>query len=331
MSKTKRLGFTLVELLVVIAIIGILIGMLLPAVQQVREAARRISCANNLKQSSLALLNYESAHSTFPPGNSQVAGGSIIGHSFWVYALPFAEQNNLSNLYDVTQDGWTGGSTFRARPNGVALDGAEIPFLLCPSSAMPIIASYASADEVEGNWPSSDVEVPTGMLANYVGICGSSNPDTEQYAGRNGSTISLGGILVNGPGIGFGGITDGSSNTILLGEQSDFMFRQNGEVRSLTDGRSNFGHGFNAGAKQAPTRNRIFNLTTITAPINSKNIDTIVGSEEFGANKPLVSAHTGGVNTCFADGSVHFLNDSLELFNLFNLADRSDGNVTDFQ
>ena len=328
MSKSKKRGFTLVELLVVIAIIGILIGMLLPAVQQVREAARRISCANHLKQSGLALLNYESALQKFPEGNTPT--NKIIGHSFWVSALPYAEQNNLSSRYDLTASGWTGGADYGNRPNGVALRGVEIPFLICPSSAMPVFASYGSADEVEGNFPSSETEVPTGMVGNYVGIAGSANPNTEQYAGRDASVISLGGILRNDVGVGFGDMTDGSSNTMLIGEQSDFMFRQSGGVRSNTDARSGMGHGFNAGAKLRP-RNRIFNITTIAAAINQKNIDLAVGSAEFGASKPLVSAHTGGVNACFADGSVHFLNDSLDLVTLFNLADRSDGNVTNFQ
>ena len=101
----KRSAFTLVELLVVIAIIGILIGMLLPAVQQVREAARRITCANNLRQLALACLNYESAHMHFPPGTSfkgpdptlprSNRPGRGIGWSWTTQAMPFMEQNNL--------------------------------------------------------------------------------------------------------------------------------------------------------------------------------------------------------------------------------------------
>ena len=92
MYKTRKPGFTLVELLVVIAIIGILIGMLLPAVQQVREAARRMSCANNVRQSALALINFESSVGTFPAGNTPRSGTQPRwGHSFWVLALPFIE------------------------------------------------------------------------------------------------------------------------------------------------------------------------------------------------------------------------------------------------
>ena len=122
-NKQHRNGFTLVELLVVIAIIGILIGMLLPAVQQVREAARRTTCANNLRQQALANLNYESAHMNFPPGlNVPIDQGSgsfstgLAGAinlqtepihdrfgSWMVWTLPFQEQNNLYDQLDLTQ------------------------------------------------------------------------------------------------------------------------------------------------------------------------------------------------------------------------------------
>ena len=100
-TNRSRSGFTLVELLVVIAIIGILIGMLLPAVQQVREAARRVSCANKIRQLSLAVLNYESAHRTFPlsqvgPGESDGSGGFKSGYYSWlVPLLPFVEAKQL--------------------------------------------------------------------------------------------------------------------------------------------------------------------------------------------------------------------------------------------
>ena len=334
MSKHHRLGFTLVELLVVIAIIGILIGMLLPAVQQVREAARRSACSNNLKQAALALLNYESAHQKFPEGNTP---NSIIGHSFWVFALPFVEQNNLADQYDVTVSGWTGGATYRNRPNGQALLDVEIPFLTCPSSSMPIFAAgaWGSANEVEGNFPnpSDPEEPPTGMLPCYVGIGGAipddpeNAPITDGELFGGGSYVAKTGILRNDVAIGFGDISDGASNTLLLGEQSDFLVRDDG---SRTDARSNLGHGFNAGAR-ARGRFRYFNLTTISAQVNEKRIDRILGAEEIGANKPLVSTHPGGVNAALADGSVQFLQDNLDLLLLKNLADRNDGNVTSLE
>ena len=327
--KRRAAGFTLVELLVVIAIIGILIGMLLPAVQQVREAARRTQCANNLRQSTLALMNYESANQRFPQGSRPA---SIIGHSFWMETLPYFEQNNLADNYDLNASGWTGGTNYGNRPNGLAIKGIVIPGLVCPSSPLPVTAGeYASADMVEGNFPSGPDEVPTGMLPSYTGIAGSinaavnfgpSSPSTY-IEGRDESTVAYTGMLFNGDGVSFGDINDGSSNTLLLGEQSDWLVRDDG---SLTDGRSNLGHGFNAGARHA-ARERQFNTTTVSVAINEKRIDRIVGAPENGANKPLVSSHSGGVNVSVADGSVHFLTDSLDTEILFNLADRNDGNV----
>ncbi|WP_261340529.1 DUF1559 domain-containing protein [Mariniblastus fucicola] len=136
--------------------------------------------------------------------------------------------------------------------------------------------------------------------------------------------MSLGGMLINEDGVTFGDIGDGSSNTLLLGEQSDFIVHDD---RQKTDARSNLGHGFNAGARSRP-RNRMLNITTISAPINEKILSRVVGAAEHGADKPLLSAHPGGVNVSLSDGSVHFLNEGLDLATLFNLADRNDGNVT---
>ena len=102
-------AFTLVELLVVITIIGILIALLLPAVQAAREAARRMQCANNLKQVGVALLNYEHACGTFPPGGLTLP--SSCGHSWWVRILPYVEQENIFDQFEQNGgSGWIGGT-----------------------------------------------------------------------------------------------------------------------------------------------------------------------------------------------------------------------------
>ena len=139
-TKRNRVGFTLVELLVVIAIIGILIGMLLPAVQAVRSTARRISCANKVKQLALAVHNFESAQMTFPvnqigSGASDGQGGFQAGHYSWlVPLLPYMEQENLHNQFDLNINNGDE-SSFKisaAHPNAVAAS-TTLDALLCPS------------------------------------------------------------------------------------------------------------------------------------------------------------------------------------------------------
>lgn len=336
MLKRDKLGFTLVELLVVIAIIGILIGMLLPAVQQVREAARRSACQNNMRQAALALINYESAHSTFPPGSepATTASGDTFGHSFWIHALNFAEQNNLRDRYQLDESGWTGGNASAVnKPNHIALAGLEVPFLICPSSPISLFPEpRLSPDELQGTM-NTDI-ASAGMKPCYTGISGSvahptvgdgTNPDFP--IGRSGSFLSQGGVFLNDEGIGFGDIFDGSSNTLLLGEQSDFMTNDSGgniEVRS--DGN----HGFNMGSSsQGPRQGRLFNLTVLRHELNFKDFPNADGAAgNVGANRPLLSSHSGGVNVALADGSVHFLGENIQLTTVFDLADRDDGNVT---
>jgi len=155
----------------------------------------------------------------------------------------------------------------------------------------------------------------------YVGI-GGSWLHVTQYPGRDGATLSNGGVLSNGSAVTYGRISDGSSNTLLLGEQSNFSIR-NGKQ---SDNRSDVNHGFNAGARER-LRNRVINVTILRHGINARDLDTLPGAAGFGGNKPLLSAHPGGVNVALADGSVHFLNDSIEVEALLNLADRDDGNV----
>lgn len=319
-STNSRSAFTLVELLVVIAIIGILIGMLLPAVQQVREAARRAACANNLKQATLALLNYESAHEAFPQGNMPSLG-SGWGHSFWVHSLAFCEQNNLYDAYSFYENGWTGGN-WNSKPNALALAGIEVPFMLCPSTSLPKFPDVNAS--VIGSI-NSRPNAAAGMKPCYTGIAGSAFHDTA-WSGSRG-IISSGGILINGDAQTFGSIPDGSSNTLLLGEQSEWMEYDDG---TKVEVRSDGNHGFNMGSNR-PNRNRQFNLTVLRHPINTKLVSAAPGcGGNTGANRPLLSAHPGGVNVSLGDGSIQFLNEYIELSVLFNLADRDDGNIVSF-
>src|SRR5215216_5717465 len=124
--RRERPGFTLVELLVVIAIIGVLVALLLPAVQAAREAARRMQCSNHLKQLSLALHNYESTHLTLPP-----AGIDSNQMSWVVLTLPFIEQGNLYSQFNFNAGGWNAFNRI------TLVKRVKIPALLCPSLATP--------------------------------------------------------------------------------------------------------------------------------------------------------------------------------------------------
>ena len=319
MKISKRKAFTLVELLVVIAIIGILVGMLLPAVQQVREAARRITCVNNMRQTVLAAHNYQSSNLKLPPGSSTE---SFWGNSFWVHLLAFTEQNTLRDNYTLSAGGWTGGS---GNPNQAALRDQRIPYMLCPSSPLPEFRGDSS-NAIAG----TNITSVTAMMPCYTGIMGSTGNGNSTGGGNQGGLNSTGGVLLAKESIGFEDITDGSSNTLLLGEQSDWLRDSNGDK---IDVRSDGGHGFCMGA---PRRDRItdrrFNLTSVRYQINSKNLAALPGAGgNTGPNRPLHSPHPGGINVGLADGSCRFVNEGLSLATLFNLADKDDAGAVDFE
>ena len=142
----KRSAFTLVELLVVIAIIGILITLLLPAVQAAREAARRMTCSNNLKQVGLALLNYESTNRCFPMVGEDAGNRRHLG-SWWVRILPQLESSSTSDKLDHSEL-WTGNSAL----NKALLDGTVFSYMDCPSSRLPDFVSYngGSSERIMG-------------------------------------------------------------------------------------------------------------------------------------------------------------------------------------
>lgn len=342
MNIRKR-AFTLVELLVVIAIIGILIGMLLPAVQQVREAARRTQCANNLRQQALALLNYESAHQKFPAANTPSAlTANGRGNSFWVVTLPFIEQGSLLSQYDIDGGGWTGSGSSINRP---LLQDTVLNFLICPSSPLdlfpqPFDATGAGLPDRVG-FSNTGSTVSVAMRPCYMAVSGSLDHTTggqiRSTDGDENSTISDGGILT-WEATSIAAITDGTSNTMMLGEQSDFFTFNDSGGEIQFDMRSDANAGFALGETTgenfgSSNSRRRFNTVTIDVGLNLKQAEQLsVGAwGSLGANRPLVSAHPGIVVVAMGDGSTQMLSDTLDLSPLFDLADKNDGDVSSFR
>jgi prepilin-type N-terminal cleavage/methylation domain-containing protein/prepilin-type processing-associated H-X9-DG protein len=360
---TRRPGFTLIELLIVIAIIALLIGLILPAVQKTREMASRAKCMANLKQIGLALHNYHEINEVFPPGcasdqppfgtnkwnqiyqNGQwwpFYGSGIYGRSWMAYLLPFVEQEALyANI--------NGNGVFN-NDGGVTqpVSGVNIPIYRCPSDG-------------DGNVPAGTV-----FNADYVAISGAAAvnsgavnvmmPNYNEPKGRSftvsgmAEIITSGGVMYPFSMVGVKDITDGTSVTMLVSEGNSIIdytsfggtigYNMSGDgvggwalgcpgidnrPATMTFQAWAAGQGYNAAS--------VYNVATVVFPINYANMNDpnlpnlYPWNEMDNSNMPLASAHIGGVNTLFADGSVRFLTNSLDSSILGAMAIRDDGLV----
>src|SRR6476659_6939976 len=218
-SRSARRGFTLIELLVVIAIIAVLIGLLLPAVQKVREAAARMKCSNNLKQIGLAMHNYHDVNGQFPTGHrlTYINNARVYYTNWAILLLPFLEQDNLFKLYDDTVP--------NIHANNKAVREQYLAVYTCPSdiNANKLLVPETGANDGGNN----GVAFRTGS---YRGMSGVSATGFDQWAGYPSEVQvnmaqgpGLRGILhtdwtPGGPGPeSFASVTDGTSNTLVVG------------------------------------------------------------------------------------------------------------------
>lgn len=294
-GKSCRRGFTLVELLVVIAIIGILIGMLLPAVQSVRESARRTVCTNSLRQMALAGLNYESAIGRLPTGHEHNLGldeGADPGSFGWgwrLQILDYIELSTLRNQFDTTLP--------IADPSHSEVAETIVPTFLCPSD--PELNSQLNV--ISGALSMS--------LSNYVGNGGSFEWSFLPQEG-----IRYDGVLTRTTdqrhrGLKLADLIDGTSNTFFCGETLKYGFIWDPTM---------FG-GVSSNQSAART------LTQVRTGHGEFNPDRDASDNEILRNS-YASNHAGGANFVFADGSTHFIADSIE-HNQLTFCDFMEGGV----
>lgn len=317
----RRQGFTLVELLVVIAIIGILVSLLLPAVQAAREAARRLQCKNNLKQIALAIHNYEGIHTCFPPGQVRMGFPTqprVRGWSMFVMLLPQFEQGPLYDAWDF------------ANPLGNEVKGntaVVLPVLICPS------ATLAQNPYIK----------PSGVRYALTSYGGNGGTQSHPPSATKGDGVFAGGgppittpPTVQHPVIKFRDVIDGLSNTLLLGERNHFdpkydTFFANGVTQNPMGG---WGHWAPSGGA--------FALTDVTmssfAPLNYRMPYDFANQPGGGGsfdNSPAAilrlnafgSQHAGGCTFALADGSVRFVSESIDQSTLRALSTRAGGEV----
>lgn len=351
-SHRNQKAFTLVELLVVIAIIGVLIALLLPAVQQAREAARRSSCTNNMRQLGLALHNFHDTYNRFPPGSSddrrpfgmRDTGGGY-GPSWLVFLLPGVEQGVLFDKFRLDQ----GNSGWGNVNNVDQMKGAKLNAYICPSVPYEPVATDPGAFTAG--------VVGDATSPSYVGISGAINGlitgynETRTNAGASGTEGCCSGGIVSGGGMFFpfgkltmASVQDGTSNVAIVGEHGDFITTKDGSKKNWRGGQPHGffigGHGDGTGDQKPPNYYpngdaRTFNQTTVRYKLNQKtgwdNGDGTCMSTgvcfNFGNNIPLNSSHPGGLMLLYVDGSVHFAAETMSLQELAKIVTRDDGQV----
>jgi prepilin-type N-terminal cleavage/methylation domain-containing protein len=303
-------GFTLVELLVVIAIIGILVALLLPAIQAAREAARRAQCQNNLKQFGLALQSYHGSKRVFPPGSKRDISSGLMNFRDPRFSphgrlLPYMEQ---PALYDQLEwdYGWEADVHRTVRE-------ANVAFFRCPSTPEAESAYYYRRNQ----W----IAGPGEAITHYLGVMGAkgfipsrgrTRYDFDTRGGHGG--FATNGIMfhldLDEPAIAASRIEDGLSNTLIMGE----MAWDIGEFEAWLGGLS-------------PGWTNSMTTKNITYPLNSYRYDRdlnflLINDTSFG------SEHTArGAHFVMADASVHFLSEDIELDVLKSLASRSENEI----
>ncbi|MEM9656983.1 MAG: DUF1559 domain-containing protein [Planctomycetota bacterium] len=331
-----RRGFTLVELLVVIAIIGVLVALLLPAVQAAREAARRTQCMNNLKQFSLAMQNYASAEERFPslshPDANDVHGGA---YSYWIELLPFLERGALYDQTDLTAHPWIAHAT--AVQNKQLYNGLVFEEFTCPSSELPELANVER--HTPGNErPGDTMSTRPQYIALSGGVSDPLNAPAPRFNGLEneiccnccGGNASNGIFSPNGIMAPVGlessmsAVSDGLSNTAMFGEASVFYYDALGEPQHVY-GRSGIMLG--ADRRRHEPGTRYFHATTVRYQINTDSLELPGVDFNFGPNLPLASPHPGGVHVALGDGSVQFQTDETEIIILKRLATKNDGEI----
>ncbi len=287
-SSRRYRGFTLIELLVVIAIIAILIGLLLPAVQKVREAAARLKCKNNMKQIGLALHNYHDRVGQFPPGYTSTTANSDAGPGWgWAaHLLPDLEQDNLHRLIDFTKPITASGNHDAVRP-------ANIPFFRCPS------------DPRQDPIPVSEFANPAGLTtplgrSNYVACYGNT-----PFLGEGPSVLTTHLIIdgISGRGMFFrnsrtriADVSDGLSNTLAVGEKNakNTLATWVGVIPGATWRSANDTANYGGIPSNIAAAKVLGHACRQHPP-----------SAEAGVAEDFSSPHINGVNMLFADGSVH--------------------------
>ena len=326
---SAKSGFTLVELLVVIAIIGILIGMLLPAVQQVREAARRTQCGNNIRQYALALINYESAHNRFPKG---IDGTDTIGlgATAQVFTLAFMEQAAL-------ESGWN----YSARAlSSISVTCKEIPSFICPSDdAAGRLVATTSASNLFSRSNYANCFGSNTMLADQAG-----ERIWREHTGSNVDYTTDGAFGIESKTT-FGSFVDGSSNSALVSEvlsgkdddgtdgptagqtaTSTFVVDVRGVWSLFLPGTSWYSHlntpngGADASAVGGAGRTWSVNETIPWMPV-------IPAGDYHEYHAAARSAHLGGVNVAYGDGHVEFVTDTIDSVVWMNIGSINDGNT----
>ena len=308
---SSRHGFTLVELLVVIAIIGILIALLLPAVQAAREAARRTQCANHLKQMSLAVLNYETAHGVLPPGG--ITPGSCCttkARATWAVAiLPMVEQQALYDLFDPDEA--------LEHDNNRQLRESLVPSYICPSdidtrqTGKPEYGPGSSLQYHRSSYRAS-TGLGDGGADSWVAPYNTGSDYTRPASSR-GAMHSIGRAPYGQ--VHLAAIRDGMSNTLLIGEH----FTSTNPRR-----RTFWAYGFAA-----------FSMSEVT-PVDSRNLmGDYDGCIALGGGPAAVnsckrmwgSAHPGIIQFVFCDGSVRGINQSIDIYLLGELATIAGGEL----